>query len=309
MRVADVLRMTLGLAVLATLASCTQTRPGGSGLPESGIYKVGQPYQADGVWYYPAEDWSYDETGLAASYAAGYRTPATANGEPYDGDELTAAHRTLPMPSLARVTNLDNGRSIVVRINDRGGGVTGRIITLSRRGAGLLGFEGEGVAKVRVQILADESRAVAAAARRNTPASLLAEQEGPAPRAAPRASVQIANAAPSGPADPVAIAVPQTVPGAEVGGRFMPAPVVTDTPVHGGRQLYVQAGAFPTRDSANRLQTKLAPIGPSRITTAVVNGQRSYRVRLGPLADVQRADSVLGRALQAGLTDAKIVVD
>src|SRR5690348_9145649 len=90
---------------------------------QQGIYKIGDPYQIKGVWYYPAEDYSYNETGVASFYggeASGtnFHGRATANGELYDMNSLTAAHQTLPMPSLVRVTNLENGRSIVLRVND-----------------------------------------------------------------------------------------------------------------------------------------------------------------------------------------------
>ncbi|MGQ9370302.1 septal ring lytic transglycosylase RlpA family protein [Azospirillum sp. A39] len=298
------------LGVLA-LAACAQGPSGGAGgLPGGGIYKVGKPYQVKGVWYYPAEDWDYDETGLASWYGPGFHTESTANGEVYDEMELTAAHKTLPMPSLVRVTNLDNGRSVVVRVNDRGPFVHGRIIDMSRRGAQLLGFEGRGTAKVRVQVLADESRAIAIAARNNTPAPILAESDGPAPRAAPRARVDVATAQAPPPA-PAERPVPQptTVPGATVAGRFLPAPVVVDLPVSRRDGVYVQAGAFTVADNAARLRTRLSGLAPAGVSQAVVNGQRFYRVRIGPIADVGEADALLERVIASGLTDAKIVVD
>lgn len=130
--------------------------------PAKGTYKVGEPYQIAGTWYYPAEDWDYTETGIASFYG-GERTGTdfhgklTANGELYDMNSLTAAHRTLPMPSLVRVTNLDNGRSLVLRVNDRGPFARGRIIDVSRRAAQLLGFEGQGTARVRVDIMTEDS--------------------------------------------------------------------------------------------------------------------------------------------------------
>lgn len=296
---------------LAACAGSSGTRP--DALPESGVYKIGKPYQVNGVWYYPAEDWDYDETGLASWYGTA-SGDTTANGERHDPNQLTAAHKTLPMPSLVRVTNLENGRSVVVRVNDRGPFVAGRVIDLTRRGAQLLGFEGQGVAKVRVQILAEETRAIAAAARRNTPAALLAESEAPAPapRAAPRARVEVASA-PATASAPAAVARPITPPtsvaGSEVDGRFLPAPVVAEVPVRRGGQIYVQAGAFQVRDNAQRLQTRLAALGPAQVSPAVVGGQRFYRVRLGPIAEVAQADALLGRVIQAGHGDAKIVVD
>jgi rare lipoprotein A len=126
-------------------------------------YKVGDPYQINGTWYYPAEDYGYIETGIASFYGGenrgtNFHGRSTANGELYDMNALTAAHQTLPMPSLVRVTNLENGRSLVLRVNDRGPFARGRIIDVSRRSAQLLGFEGQGTARVRVEILADESR-------------------------------------------------------------------------------------------------------------------------------------------------------
>src|SRR4051812_41660007 len=127
-----------------------------------GVYKIGDPYQINGIWYYPAEDYRYDETGIASWYGPDFHGKYTANGETYDMNDLTAAHHTLPLPSLVRVTNLDNGRQITVRVNDRGPFARGRILDLSRRSAQLLGFEQTGTAKVRVQILAEESRQIAA---------------------------------------------------------------------------------------------------------------------------------------------------
>ena len=114
-------------------------------------YKVGKPYQVAGRWYHPEEDPSYDEVGAASWYGRKFHGRSTANGETYDMHSLTAAHPTLPMPSYARVTNLENNRSVVVRINDRGPFSTGRIIDLSRETARILDFKHNGMADVRVQ--------------------------------------------------------------------------------------------------------------------------------------------------------------
>ncbi len=131
-----------------------------------GYYKIGKPYQIDGIWYYPREDWAYDETGIASWYGEQFHGRYTADGEIFDLNELTAAHRILPMPVVVRVTNLDNGRSIRLRVNDRGPYARGRIIDVSRRAAQLLGFERTGTAKVRVQIDVPDSMVVATAAGR-----------------------------------------------------------------------------------------------------------------------------------------------
>src|SRR5471032_345063 len=121
--------------------------------PNAGVYKVGQPYQVDNVWYYPREQPDYDETGIASWYGPTFYGHHTANGELYDGNQLTAAHRTLPMPVNVRVTNLDNCKSLVVRVNDRGPYAKGRIIDVSEAAAKLLGFYNQGTARVRVTYL------------------------------------------------------------------------------------------------------------------------------------------------------------
>lgn len=129
-------------------------------------YKVGPPYQINGVWYYPKVDYSYEEDGTASWYGPGFDQKVTANGEIYDMNQLSAAHKTLPLPSVVEVTNRQNGRSLQLRVNDRGPYVGDRIIDLSRRAAQLLGFEGAGTAPVHVRILKEQSIQVAEAAMR-----------------------------------------------------------------------------------------------------------------------------------------------
>lgn len=172
------LRSSLKWAVLAgsgvVLAACGSHPPGSSANAPSataavhspGTYKIGKPYQIDGIWYYPKEDWSYDETGIASWYGEQFHGRYTADGEIFNLNDLSAAHKTLPMPVVVRVTNLENGRSIKLRVNDRGPYARGRIIDVSRRAAQMLGFEAQGTAKVRVQIDVPDSMVVAAAAGR-----------------------------------------------------------------------------------------------------------------------------------------------
>lgn len=116
-----------------------------------GTYKVGKPYQVKGRWFYPQEDKDYDKKGMASWYGPNFHGRLTANGEIYDQYHLSAAHPTFPLPSYARVTNLTNGHSVVVRVNDRGPFAKGRIIDVSSRTADLLDMKREGVANVRVQ--------------------------------------------------------------------------------------------------------------------------------------------------------------
>lgn len=135
------------------------SRPAASS-PDSRV-KIGQPYLVLGHWYTPADDRSYDVTGIASWYGPGFHALATASGERYDQDAISAAHKTLPLPCYVEVSNLDNGRTLVVRVNDRGPFVDGRIIDLSRRSAQLLGVDRPGTAHVRVRRVFPDQTVVA----------------------------------------------------------------------------------------------------------------------------------------------------
>ncbi len=127
-----------------------------------GAYKIGDPYRIGGVVYVPRVDYHYDRVGVASWYGKPFHGRRTANGERYDQNALTAAHQTLPLPSVIRVTNLENGRSLILRVNDRGPFVRGRILDVSRKAAKLLRFREKGTTRVRVQVLERESRQAAA---------------------------------------------------------------------------------------------------------------------------------------------------
>ncbi|NJC07474.1 rare lipoprotein A [Polymorphobacter fuscus] len=144
---------SISLALLLVLAACAgkPQRPAYNKAFNPAAVKIGKPYQVGGVWYTPGDDRTYEARGIASWYGPGFHALSTANGERYDQDDVTAAHKTLPMPSWVEVENLDNGRRLVVRINDRGPFVDGRIIDLSRRSAQLLGVDKVGLARVRVR--------------------------------------------------------------------------------------------------------------------------------------------------------------
>jgi rare lipoprotein A len=116
-----------------------------------GTYRVGKPYTVAGRVYVPEEDVNYREEGLASWYGDDFHGRLTANGEVFDMASLSAAHPTLPMPCYARVTNLSNGKSLIVRVNDRGPYHGNRVMDVSSRAADLLEFKGNGVARVRVE--------------------------------------------------------------------------------------------------------------------------------------------------------------
>jgi rare lipoprotein A len=147
----------IALACLA-LAHCSWPKYGprvvdeGEPIPKGGgSYKVGQPYSINGRTYAPHENPSYRGEGVASWYGRDFHGRLTANGEVYDMHSISAAHTTMPLPSYARVTNLENGRSIVVRVNDRGPYVRNRIIDVSIGTAKALEFYGKGIARVRVE--------------------------------------------------------------------------------------------------------------------------------------------------------------
>jgi len=126
--------------------------PMGQPVPKGGgIYKVGEPYQIDGQWHTPREDPRYDRVGIASFYAADFHGRKTSNGEVFDMWALSAAHPTLPLPSYVYVTNLDNGRTLLLRVNDRGPYVNDRVIDVSLAAARYLGFEVRGTTRVRVR--------------------------------------------------------------------------------------------------------------------------------------------------------------
>jgi len=118
-----------------------------------GRYQVGKPYKIAGKWYKPKEVTRYEKTGVASWYGDAFHGRKTANGEIYNMNAYSAAHPTLPLPSYVRVTNLANGNSVVVRVNDRGPFAHNRLIDLSKRAAGVLDFRRQGVAKVHVSYL------------------------------------------------------------------------------------------------------------------------------------------------------------
>jgi len=296
-----------------SLAACgsgprSENVPPGGG---KGIYKVGTPYQIDGTWYYPAEDWNYDETGIASWYGEQFHGKYTANGETFDLNQLTAAHRTLPMPTVVRVTNLENGRSMEVRVNDRGPYARGRILDLSRRAAQLLGFEGQGTAKVRVQIDVPASIQVASlAGRRGTESELAAASP---PQAAP---VRAVAAQPLAPPPGVSVAANKPVPlpsaptAPQPGQPFAEAPLPETVQIVAVNPtgIYVQAGAFASIDRAVQLKARLQKYGSVNVTSARVSGMNMYRVRVGPVASVDQADALLSQVITTS-PEARIVVN
>lgn len=305
-------RVLLLIAGCILMNACSETKlasyavkEGQTGQEGSG-YKIGKPYQIQGVWYYPAEDYKYEETGIASWYGPDFHGKYTANGEIFDQNEVSAAHRTLPMPSFVRVTNLDNGRSLVVRVNDRGPFAHSRIIDLSRRAAQLLGIEQQGTARVKVEIMAEESRVLAMRLKGG-------KGEGPQVAAAPREAV-VAETLPAPGSSEKAKPIVQPAPPPPRQTINPPdAQQLANQPVHTvavkPTQMFIQAGAFQRFDNANRLSASLSAIGQTNITQVATKSGTMFRVRMGPLASLDAADAMLEKVIASGYPDAKLVVD
>ena len=260
----------------------------------SGRYKVGAPYQSGGIWYVPAEQPNYDETGLASWYGDAFDGKPTANGEIFDMNGVSAAHATLPMPCMVEVTNLENGRTMQVRMNDRGPFHPGRIIDLSHGAADQLGFAIKGTAKVRVRYVGpaplDEMDAPVTLAA--NPAAPPAREYLPAPRSPvyQPATTQVAY---------------QTVPPAR---RMQNAPPVQGSePIGGAGGYAVQAGAFSTRTAAERVASSLSAAGSASIRPMDRGGATLYRVMVGPWTDQDAAQAARSKVAALGFGDARIV--
>ena len=241
-----------------------------------GYRKVGTPYQIAGIWYHPKEDPAYDEVGMASWYGPNFHGRTTANGETYDQYAMTAAHPTLPMPSLVEVTNLANGRTIVLRINDRGPFAKGRIIDVSKAAAEELGFKKQGVTRVRVRVVEEDA--------------------GPRPEAAPVEAV----AKNTLPAQGGTNATQQAM---------LPETTAAPSADTSGQQLFLQAGAFRDYANARRHADSLSGVGEPLIEAVSAADEVLYRVRIGPMTDRGLAEKLRIALIDQGISNPHIVVE
>jgi len=284
----------LACAAVAWLSGCQRTPA------PNPHYVVGQPYQSGGIWWYPRQSYDLNETGLAAVYPDDH-PPLTADGEVFSQGALTAAHATLQLPAIARLTDLETGRSVLVRINDRGTPTPARLVQVTRRVAGLLGMSAGGVAQVRLTVLPGPSQA--------------AEQRVPgapalAIAAAPRGDVASASLPPppgarqeSGHVAPAPAVRPQA-------GGSLPdhvPEIVTQGPPQPGR-LWVRLDSFQSYQYAAVERARLAGLSP-RIESAFEGRDESFQVMLGPFGSVAAADAAVEQAVRAGIVDARVVVE
>jgi rare lipoprotein A len=313
--------MAAAALLAASLGACGSSGGKGGGVAQRGSYKVGAPYKIDGVTYTPQEEFNHVETGVASWYGPGFHGKSTANGERYDQSERTAAHRTLQMPSIVRVTNVDNGLSTVVRINDRGPFARSRVIDLSRTAAQELDIVRNGTGRVRIEQLQAESLAVkdvaiggGGPAEQNAALAQLASGR----RAPEPAPVQVAaSTQPAAAPPPQAQAVwptnprsPATdTPTATGNGGPTVASLASATTMQPAGGFYVQTGAFSTAENAERQRGAVASYGASEISPASAGGREVYRVRLGPYTTPDAAGIVADRLKRSGYGDARVVAN
>ena len=271
------------------------------------VYKIGNPYQVGGVWYYPERDLAYDETGIGSWYGDEFAGRLTANGEIFDPDMVTAAHKILPMPSVVRVTNLDNGKSLVVRINDRGPFVAGRIIDLSREAARLIGYRDQGIARVRVQVLAEQTLRLEKLAKNGNFVEITGDVSA-MPTVAAVEQPEVSMTATSSSGKTVDSDVENdNVSALELLARSRVGEVITVAPIE--TQIWVQVGAFYAEANASNVLAKVEDVGAGQVSPVDVSGQTLHRVRIGPLNSVEAADRALDGVIGLGFSGARIVVD
>lgn len=330
----------ISLMLLMLVSAC-----GGSQKPVEGV-KIGKPYVVSGHTYYPRYQPTYDQVGTASWYGPGFHGGYTANGERYDQDAMTAAHKTLPLPSIVRVTNLSNGKTAIVRVNDRGPFVGDRIIDLSRGAARELGIFKQGTANVRVQYLDAETRQyvssmpngadalnkldlsasqppateVASGAFNNAEVAEASNNNissTPLPAAAPAVAPtpapvkeDIAEAPPIQPSIWAPVEQPRKQP-QRIAARHEPERHAQEAfeSVQNANGYFVQAGTFGVKGNADRMLSQLQSMGHAKIVARSGQNKTLYRVLSGPYNSREEAQNMLSRLDTAGISGAKIIRD
>lgn len=286
---------------------------------------IGKSYKVAGKWYTPRYDPGYDQAGMASWYGPNFHGRLTANGEVFDQYALTAAHPTMPLPSYARVTNLENGRSVIVRVNDRGPFIDSRLIDVSSRAAELLGFRNKGSERVRVQYVGpaplegDDTRILMASL--NAPSPLEAGRSdvrvayadtAPVPTPLPALGQRTASDAPTNllgyaGAAPDSALVNDAVAAAEAmaseasGLSAWRAAHDADA-----RRVDIELGVFSVAQSAMRISEAFALLGAVEGDSVDVGGREATGLKLTYLKPGVTQEDVLDLATRLGLGDVTI---
>lgn len=278
---------------LTLLAACSTSKlpdaPNtiGSPIKANPHYKIGAPYEIDGRRYTPKADPQHEEIGVASWYGDAFHGKLTANGEIFDKRRISAAHRTLPMPTIVEVENLENGRVIRVRVNDRGPFARDRVIDLSHAAADQLGFTAQGTARVRVRYLAEANLAELAPLPRDAQQAFAGAGRREAVGAAPASAagdplVALIASAAGAPAAPAA------------------APVSTG-------DLWVEVAAVDDVSEISAMRLFVPGEGPIELHSTSRGGRPVQSLRLGPFISEALANASLARARGAGFGAARII--
>jgi rare lipoprotein A len=278
-----------------------------SDMPKIEKQRVGRPYQIGGRWYTPAVHNDYDEIGIASWYGPGFHGRPTANGEKFNENAISAAHTTLPLPSYVEVTNLDNGKQLYVRINDRGPFADDRIIDLSKRAAELLGSKATGLARVRIQlaqppknvtlITPDGQKIAGKGYKPSNPQTLIANN----PISVPKKNIQIAS-------NQLPLYQYNTAFNTINNNDNFVADNHYDTQSNLSPNNYaVKIGVFSDPNNIMSLEQNLATLGDLQITPVYRQGKMLSEVSLGGYKTQEQALDTINALSQLGINDAVIV--
>ena len=255
------------------------------------IYKIGKKYNVGGKYYYPKKDLYYNKTGIASWYGPKFHGKLTANGEIYNQYALTAAHKTLPLPSAVKVTNLKNNKSIVLRINDRGPFVNDRIIDLSSKAADILDLKREGTGLVRVQILREQSLYLEKLAKQGSFPEIndLKETEFPNIKIPSKVTVKIKDTK------------NQKIITKKINYNLKN--------LNKEYKIYIKLASFSSKKNAEMMKKKVSYIDKVKIYKIYKSNKTLYQVKAGPFLSVEKVDLLHSLLLQKGMQGAKIIIE
>ncbi len=265
------------------------------------IYKVGKPYKVNGKKYYPKKNLNYDEKGIASWYGPKFHGKPTANGEIFNQYKLTAAHKTLPIPSAVKVTNLKNNLSLIIRINDRGPFVNDRIIDLSYQSAKELKLLDAGTGFVRVQLLRPESILLEKLAKNGQFPEIDEVTKKTIP---PINQVNFSNVSIKkiGATKSKNIKFDKTLEKVEKKVQVLK--------MRGKKyQIWIQIASFSNKKSANILKSKFKSIKNININKVKIKGKTLYRVRVGPYSNINNSKEIYNFLIKNGMEGTKIFVE
>jgi len=255
------------------------------------IYKIGKKYNVGGRYYYPKKNLKYNKTGIASWYGPKFHGKLTANGEIYNQYALTAAHKTLPLPSAVKVTNLKNKKSLILRINDRGPFVNDRIIDLSSRAADILDLKKEGTGLVRVQVLRDKSIILEKLAKLGSfpEISELNKTEFPNITIPTKVEVKIKDTK---------------------NKKIISKKINYDLKnLNKEYKIYIKLASFSSNKNAELMKRKVSYIEKVKIYEIHKINKTLYQVKAGPFSSVERVDELYSLLLKKGMQGAKIIIE